>query len=227
MTTLAGDLLSLQVGRPGTVPWRGRQVRSGFVKTPVDGRVALTDDGLDGDEQGDLRVHGGPDKAVCCYASEHLPEWNARFDLALGAGAFGENLTLAGLTEDRVHIGDVFALGTATVQVSQPRGPCYKVAARHGSRKLVAAMAQELRAGFYVRVLEAGDVGAGDTMTLVERVSDVTVGEVLRVTYRDRHDPPALDAVMAVPELADRWRQDLVTLRDRQLLPLADPVGDA
>lgn len=227
MTTLAGEVLSLRVGRPGSLPWRGRQVRSGFVKTPVDGHIALTDDGLDGDEQGDLRVHGGPDKAVCCYASEHFADWNARFDVQLGAGAFGENLTLAGLTEDRVHIGDVFALGTATVQVSQPRGPCYKVAARNGSRKLVAAMAHDLRAGFYVRVLEPGDVATGDTMALVQRVSEITVAEVLRVTYRDRHDPPALQAVMDVPELADAWRQDLVTLRDRQLLPLTDPIGDA
>jgi MOSC domain-containing protein YiiM len=224
--TLAGQVLSLQVGRAGMLPWRGREVRTGFVKTPVAGRIALGEDGLDGDEQADLKVHGGPDKAVCCYASEHLGRWGERFGLQLGAGAFGENLTLEGLTEDVVHIGDVFALGTATVQVSQPRGPCFKVAARHGSRRLVAAMGQELRAGFYLRVLQPGDVGTGDRLTLVERVSDITVAEVLRVTYRDRHDPPAVQAVLDLPELAQMWRDHLTKLRDRQLLPLSDPVGD-
>ncbi|HEU4976917.1 MAG TPA: MOSC domain-containing protein [Baekduia sp.] len=227
MTTLAADVLSLRVGRPAALPWRGRDVRSAFVKAPVDGRVPAGPLGLAGDEQADLRVHGGPDKAICCYASEHLAGWNQRFGLELGPGAFGENLTLAGMTEDVVHIGDVVTVGTVTAQVSQPRGPCFKVAARWGRRELVAAMARELRAGFYLRVLEPGEIAAGDRLELVERVSEISVAEVLRVTYRDRHDPAALQAVLDVPELAAVWREDLETLRDRRQLPLADPLGDA
>jgi MOSC domain-containing protein YiiM len=125
-----------------------------------------------------------------------------------------------------VHIGDTYTLGDATVEVSQPRGPCFKVAARWGVRTLPAEMARRLIAGFYFRVLTPGTVAAGDMMELIERGSDVTVAEVLRVTYRDRHDPPALARVMAVPQLADQWRAALTALAQRNALPLGDPVGD-
>jgi MOSC domain-containing protein YiiM len=217
---------TLQVGRAGTLPWRGNQVRSAIDKSPVAGAVALGPEGFAGDEQADLRVHGGRDKAVCCYPSEHLPEWEALLGHALPPGAFGENLTLEGLTEDAVHIGDTYTLGTAVVQVSQPRGPCFKLAARWGARTLAKELAQGLKAGFYLRVLRPGAVAAGEMMELVERVSPVTVAEVLRVTYRDRHDPAALQAVTAVPELAEQWRASLTKLAARDALPPADPVAD-
>jgi MOSC domain-containing protein YiiM len=118
-------------------------------------------------------------------------------------------------------------LGDAVVQVSQPRGPCFKLAARWRKTTLTREMAYDMVAGFYLRVLEPGTVGAGDTMALVERGSDVTVAEVLRVTYRDRHDPDALARVVAVPELAEQWRASLAKLLDHDMLPLRDPVGDA
>jgi MOSC domain-containing protein YiiM len=220
-------VVSLQIARAGTLPWRGRRVPSAFVKTPVDGRVALGLDGFDGDEQADLTVHGGPDKAACCYPSEHFPFWTDLTGREFGPGAFGENLTLAGVTEHDVRIGDTYALGDgAVVEVSQPRGPCFKVASRWGIRTLPAEMAQRLIAGFYFRVLTPGTVAAGDMMELLQRGSDVTVAEVLRVTYRDRHDPPALARVMAVPQLAEQWRAALTTLARRNALPLSDPVGD-
>ena len=224
---LSGRVVSLQVGRAGTLRWRGQAVHSAIAKHRVDGaRVALGTEGFDGDEQADRRLHGGPDKAVCCYPSEHLPAWSSLLGRDLAPGAFGENLSLAGLTEDRVHIGDTYSLGTALVAVSQPRGPCFKVAARWGARTLPKEMAQGLQSGFYLRVLEPGAVAAGDTMTLVQRISDVSVAEVLRVTYRDRRDPPALRAVMDVPELAEEWRVGLTRLAELNRLPLADPVGD-
>jgi MOSC domain-containing protein YiiM len=225
--TATGRVLSIQVGLPSDLDWRGKKVPSGIVKHRVDGRHALGFDGFPGDEQADLTVHGGPDKAVCCYPSEHLAGWAASLQRPeLTNGAFGENLTLAGLTEDTVCIGDTYTLGTATVQVSQPRGPCFKLAARWGARTLPAEMARGLKSGFYFRVLEPGDVGAGDRLELVQRVSDITVAEVMRVTYRDRHDPPALRAVVAVPELAEQWQRALDTLVRHNLLPLRDPVGD-
>jgi MOSC domain-containing protein YiiM len=227
--TTAASVLSLQVARASTLPWRGKEVPSGFLKTPVEGRIALGPLGLDGDEQADLTVHGGPDKAICCYPSEHLPGWRERTGLPMRSGAFGENLTLAGLTEHDVHIGDTYTLGDdgAVVQVSQPRGPCFKVAARWGARTMPADMARGLIAGFYFRVLTPGTVGVGDTLELTERVSDVTVAEVLRVTYRDRRDPPALARVMAVPQLAAQWQAALTGLAAANMLPLTDPVGDA
>jgi MOSC domain-containing protein YiiM len=207
-------VLSLQIGGPGTLPWRGNQVRTAIVKAPVpDGtRVALGATGFDGDVQADLRVHGGPDKAICCYPSEHFPRWAELLGRdAMPSGAFGENLTLEGALETGVHIGDTYRLGPdgVVVQVSQPRGPCFKLAARWGTPRVTRQMALELIAGFYFRVVEPGTVGAGDALELLDRTSDVTVAEVLRVTYRDRHDPEATAHVVAVPELAEQWRQAL------------------
>jgi MOSC domain-containing protein YiiM len=224
------DVLSLQVGPAGTLPWRGHQVASAIDKRPVAGRRAVDAGGIEGDVQADLSVHGGPDKAICCYPSEHFPRWAALLERAtMPFGAFGENLTLAGVLEPDVHIGDTYTLGDdgLVVQVSQPRGPCFKIAARWGKRTITGDMAREMIAGFYLRVLEPGTVGAGDTMDLVDRVSDVSVAEVLRVTYRDRHDPPALQRVVEVAELAEQWRTSLAKLVELNMLPLKDPVGDA
>lgn len=226
-------VLSLQVGRPGKLPWRGNQVSTAIDKRPVaDGvRLALSTTGFDGDEQADLRVHGGPDKAVCCYPSEHFPMWAELLGREEGMpfGAFGENLTLEGALETDVRIGDTYRLGQdgVVVQVSQPRGPCFKLAARWGTPRVTRIMAKDMIAGFYFRVLETGTVGAGDTVELVNRTSDVTVSEVLRVTYRDRHDPAALARVVAVPELAEQWRSSLAKLLEHDMLPLKDPIGNA
>lgn len=214
----AARVLSLRVGGAKPVlPFRGHMVRSGIYKDAVDTRLLLTADGLPGDEQADLTVHGGPDKAVCCYPSEHFPYWRDTIHPDIDDGAVGENLTLAGLTERDVHIGDTYAIGDdgARVQVSQPRGPCYKVGVRWSSKALVRLMGEELKAGFYFRVLASGTVGTGDTLTLTDRVSDVSVAEVLRVTYRDRHDADAMRHVHAVPELAEQWRKALDHLLTR------------
>jgi MOSC domain-containing protein YiiM len=225
---VSGRVLSLRVGRAAPLPWRDTAVESAIVKHAVAGRVALRPLGFDGDEQADLSVHGGPDKAICCYPSEHFGGWRALTGLAIGDGAFGENLTLEGLVEGDVRIGDTYSLGDdgVVVQVSQPRGPCFKVAARWGRRTMPAEMARGLIAGFYFRVVQTGTVAAGDAVTLVDRVSDVTVAEVLRVTYRDRHDPPALQRVVEVPELAEQWRRALDRLLEYNMLPLRDPVGE-
>jgi MOSC domain-containing protein YiiM len=219
-----GRVVTLQVGQPGTLPWRGRQVRTAIFKTPVEGAVTLTPTGFEGDVQADLRYHGGPDKAVCVYPTEHRPEWEELVGEQLPPGAFGENLSTAGLLESGVHVGDVMTAGTATVQVSQPRGPCFKLAARWGKRRLPARMAKEMRSGFYLRVLKPGAVAAGDELRLVERVSDVPIAEVMRVTYVDRKDMTAIQRVLDVPELADQWRGDLEELAKRNLLPFTPEV---
>ncbi len=207
---MAGRVLSLNVGRPGTLPWRGRQVRTGIFKDPVAGPVALGPEGFDGDEQADLRVHGGPDNAVCCYASEHLPRLSALIEQPLAHGAFGENLSTAGLLETDVLIGDVYAVGDAVVQVSQPRGPCFKLSARWGSRKLPAVLAREGISGWYFRVLRPGNVAAGDALELCERDGIVSVADVMAVTYGDaRADTKLLRRVLAAPALAEQWRSAL------------------
>jgi MOSC domain-containing protein YiiM len=220
-------LLSVNVGRPKQIAVRrGRALMSSIGKQPVEGRVRVEGVNVAGDQQADLRVHGGPDKAVCCYPSEHFPRWAALLERdAMPPGAFGENLTLAGLLEQDAHIGDTYTLGDAVVQVSQPRGPCFKLAARWGKTTLAREMARDMVAGFYLRVVAPGAVTAGDSMALTERVSDISVAEVLRVTYRDRHDPAALQRVVAVPELAEQWRTALATLVERDALPLRDPLA--
>ena len=219
---LGGVVESLNVGRAGTLRWRGREVRSAIVKEPVDAAL-LRREGFEGDEQADRRVHGGPDKAVCCYPAEHRPEWARLLETELPVGAFGENLLLRGLLERDVHVGDVFRLGPARVQVAQPRGPCFKLAARWRKRTLPARMAREARSGWYFRVLEGGLVGAGDRLALEERRSAVSIADVLQVTYGDdRGDPSALERVLAVAELAEAWRRPLAELAAQQQLPLRD-----
>ena len=163
-----GQIGSVQVGR--IAPLGPEAVPSGFVKTAVTGPVAAGTLGLAGDEQADLSVHGGPDKAVYGYAASRYAEWAADFPaLAFAAGSMGENLTIDGADETSVHIGDIHRIGTALLQVTQPRQPCFKLALRFAEPRTVRAMTRSGRSGWYYRVLEAGEVAAGDVLTLVER----------------------------------------------------------
>lgn len=219
---LRGRVVSLQVGRPAPLAWRGREVSTAIVKGAAAGPLELGLGGFPGDEQGDRINHGGPDKAACAYPVEHVPSWEEILEARLPGGAFGENLSVSGLLEREVHIGDVFAVGRARVQISQPRGPCFKLAARWGLKDLPGRMAREGRSGFYFRVLEPGAVGAGDALELLQRHSDISVAEVMRVTYRDRRDSEALAQVLALPELAGQWREVLLALERRGQLPLRD-----
>ena len=166
----ASCVLSVQVGKPAPLGPAG--VPSGFVKRAVGGPVHVHNLGLQGDQQADLTVHGGPDKAVYGYAAEHYLRWLEDFpehrDLLVN-GAFGENLTIAGLSEGDICAGDVHAVGTARLQVCQPRQPCYKFALRFDDRRMPSAMVRSGRSGWYYRVLAEGDIQAGDSMRLIER----------------------------------------------------------
>jgi MOSC domain-containing protein YiiM len=162
---------SLQVGLPAThLDAAGRGWVSGIYKTPVAGPVALSTEGLTGDGQADRKHHGGPEKALLVYPSEHWPHWRPILghDL-LGAGAFGENLSTEGAIEQAVCIGDVFRCETAVVQISQPRQPCWKLARRYASRGLPLDVQVSGKTGWYLRVLEPGSLVAGQTLTLIER----------------------------------------------------------
>jgi MOSC domain-containing protein YiiM len=162
-------LLSLQVGRPRTVRWRGKAVTTGIYKEPVEGRLMLQLFNLEGDEQADLTVHGGRNKAVYVYPSEHYPFWREEYpDLRFTHGWFGENFTTEGLDERTVRIGDRFRIGTALVVVTQPRMPCFKLGIRLGKPDGVKRFHASGRCGFYLGVLQEGEVGAGD---LWEQVS--------------------------------------------------------
>jgi MOSC domain-containing protein YiiM len=167
--TLA-TLVSLQVGK--IAPLGPDGVPSAIVKAGVSGRVALHHLGLTGDEQADLRVHGGPEKAVYGYPARHYEAWARDFpehSEKFTPGGVGENFTLDGLDEESVCVGDVHAIGGALVQVCQPREPCFKFALRFADNRMVKAMVKTGRAGWYYRVLQEGDVGAGDAVTLHAR----------------------------------------------------------
>jgi MOSC domain-containing protein YiiM len=155
-------LISIQIGRPRKVKWRLRTVTTGIFKEPVSGRLILRRDNLEGDEQADLRVHGGWDKAVYVYPSEHYAFWRAKLDMPMTHGMFGENFTTEGLDESTVCIGDRFRIGSAVVEVTQPRVPCYKLAVRFGRPDMPRQFHASGRCGFYLAVLKEGHVGADD-----------------------------------------------------------------
>ncbi|MGO1332177.1 MOSC domain-containing protein, partial [Cellulosimicrobium funkei] len=203
-------VLEVRTGGVGTVAHRGREVPTAFRKRPRLGPVAVGTEGLEGDAQADRRVHGGPEKAVCVYPVEHYAAWRDELGADLPPGAFGENLLTRGLTEDDLLLGDVLALGTATLQVSMPRRPCYKLAAVHGLVDLPDRVQASGRTGWYLRVLTPGTVRAGATAVVVGRPArSATVREVNRVMNLDRDDLPAAAALAALPTLPARWRDTL------------------
>ena len=161
---------SVQVGK--VAPLGPNDVPSGFVKRSIAHRAAVRELGLEGDEQADLRVHGGPEKAVYGYSLDHYASWTSEHPehaSILVAGAFGENLTVEGMTEADICAGDVHRIGTALLQVCQPRQPCFKLALHFGDKQLPAAMVKSGRSGWYYRVLCEGTLGRGDEIELVDR----------------------------------------------------------
>ena len=178
-------LLSVQVGRPRVVSApRGREVRTAIYKEPVLFRVRVRRLNLDGDAQADLRVHGGPDKAVYAYDLSGYRHWKEALGLDLPYGQFGENLTVEGMPESEVRIGDVYRIGTAVLQVSQPRSPCFKLSLKMGRPDFARDFAASGHPGFYLRVLEEGDVGAGDSIERVETgAPGATVERVARQLF--------------------------------------------
>lgn len=169
---MTGRILSLQVGKPQTrTDARGKPWTSAINKSSVDGPVWLGLENVEGDTQANRKYHGGPDKAVCSYSSEHYPQWRTEFDHPeMAYGSFGENLTLADMTENLVCIGDVYeAPSGAQIQVCQPRVPCVNVRRNWSAPKLPARMEKTGFTGFYSRVLKEGMLAAGDTLTLIER----------------------------------------------------------
>ena len=178
-------LVSLQVGRPRKVRWRRTWITTGIYKEPVEGRVMLRRHNLEGDGQADLTVHGGWDKAVYVYPSEHYADWQEELPgIPLPYGVFGENFTTEGLDEDSVHIGDRFRIGGAVVEVTQPRMPCFKLGIRFGRADMPKRFHLSGRCGFYLAVLEEGQVGAGDSVERLARSDgQVSVRECYRQAF--------------------------------------------
>ena len=206
-------LHALHVGRPAVYGTEGaddpmdRPWRSGIFKEPAVGSVFLGETNLDGDEQADQKNHGGLDKAVCVYPLAHLPYWAGRLGQDVGPGAFGENFTAAGMDEESVCLGDVFAVGEAMVQVSQPRAPCWKLARRWQEKKLALWVQETGFTGWYLRVLQTGIVEAGQPLTLQERPHpEWPITRVNDVRYRREQDPAQIAALVDCAALAESWR---------------------
>lgn len=194
-----GVLVSVQVGQPVQMEFQGKVWESAIGKRPVVGRVWLDATNLEGDRQHNLKYHGGPDKAVCCFCSEHYPLLQEEFDLGerFVPGAFGENFTVSGLLETDVCIGDIYTVGSARVQVSQPRQPCVNVARKWDRKTLPERMETLGYTGYYLRVLGEGEVGAGDTLSLIERPHPhLSVHRLNRAMYQ-HESTPEQDALLA------------------------------
>ena len=206
------EIASVNCGLPRQVAWQGMDVTTSIYKEPVTGRIPLRALNLDGDRQSDLSVHGGKDKAVYCYPIEHYGFWQAEFpNHTLNMGAFGENFTTEGLTEESVHIGDRFAIGSAEVVVTQPRMPCYKLGIRFQSNDMVKRFLDSRRSGFYLAVTREGEVGAGDEITKLGRVPEsLSITEIVRLYVAKKYDSDDLklaQRAIAVDALPDGWRE--------------------
>jgi MOSC domain-containing protein YiiM len=202
-------VVSVNVGRPRRMRWKGRDVETAIVKKPVEGRVPLRRLNFDGDRQADLTVHGGRAKAVYAYPIEHYPFWRAELGEEPPLGAFGENLTVEGLPlEDEIAVGDRFRVGTAELVVTQPRLPCYKLGLRFGRDDMVKRFLHAGRSGYYLAVDVEGEVGAGDAIEFLARdPARVPVAEVTRVYARDRGDVAALERLATLQALPADWRR--------------------
>jgi len=201
-------VVSVNVGLPRTVHWKGRDVTTGIFKDPVEGRIRLRRLNLDGDGQGDLTVHGGAAKAIYAYPLEHYAFWRERLEVELPFGAFGENLTVEGLPlEDEIAVGDCFRIGTAELVVTQPRVPCYKLGLRFGREDMVKRFLASRRSGYYLAVEAEGDVAAGDRVeTLAHQPARIPVAEISRVFTTDRDDIAAIERLVALDALPEDWR---------------------
>ena len=201
-------LVSVSVGLPREVTWKGKTVTTGIFKAPVDGPVALRRHNLEGDRQADLSVHGGPTKAVYVYPTQHYDYWRGELGGGeLAWGSFGENFTVDGMNEDAVCIGDEFRVGSSRVVVTEPRMPCFKLGIRFGRADMVKRFLKSQRTGFYFGVVEEGLVQAGDHLERVAAHPDgLSVADVTRLYTTERPNEALLRKAIAVVVLPESWR---------------------
>jgi MOSC domain-containing protein YiiM len=207
----AMKVLSVNVGKRQEHEWRSLRVETAIFKSPVEGPVAVRKLNLEGDQQADLTVHGGLDKAVYAYPHEHYAYWQAQLPkYSLALGNFGENLTVEGLSEEGVHIGDQLQIGTTLFIVTQPRSPCYKLSVRFAREDMTKRFYESRRFGFYLRVLREGALQAGTNVTIVSQDANaVSVADVIRLFTGDSHDRDLLDRALKVSALPEGWRDGL------------------
>ena len=205
------QVVSVNVSKPKDVVHDGAVVSTGIFKEPVKGRLWVRKLGIEGDGQADLTAHGGPDQAVYAYPVEHYAYWEEQLGRdPLPFGQFGENLSITGIDEASARVGDTLKIGTAVLQVTQPRLPCYKLGIRMGAGKSFPKRFQKSgRVGFYLRVLKEGELAAGDRIERVDVPDSVTIIEFLKVYGSKRPSRRAISRVLAAPGLSHAWRSYL------------------
>ena len=205
------QVMSANVGLPRYVVWKGMSVQTGIFKEPVEGPVTVSKLNLAGDQQADLTVHGGSEKAVYAYPAEHYEYWRRELpEVSFSWGRFGENLTTEGLTENALCIGDRLRVGSAVLMVTQPRMPCYKLALRFDRDDMIKRFLTSRRTGFYFSVIEEGEVRAGSEVEILSLDPHrVTVVDIVRLYLGQGHDPELLHRAMNASALPQNWKAAL------------------
>ena len=201
-------LVSVNVGLPREVEWKGRTVSTGIFKEPLNGRIIARRENLDGDRQADLTVHGGPYKAIYAYPVEHYDFWRSELpEVEFHWGKFGENFSVSGFNEETLNIGDLFSIGSAKVMVTQPRLPCYKLALKFNRDDMLKRFVDSRKTGFYFSVTQEGEVGAGDEIIQLARdENNVTVADIVRLYLKKGGDGSLLERASKLEALPESWR---------------------
>src|SRR6201984_2295549 len=222
-------VLSVNVGLPRDIEWKGRTVHTGIWKSPVPGRCRVGRLNLDGDGQGDLAGHGGDQGAVFVYQIESYCYWQQQLSRAdFVHGQFGENFTIEGLADDAVCIGDRYQIGSALFEVTQPRVTCYRVGIRMNEPRMPALLTSSGRPGFYLRVLQEGEVGPGDEIVKVGEAKErMSVAEINALLYSPDHPRDGLDRALRIEALSPGWRSSFEALLQSQRSGNAGLVPEA
>ena len=213
------ELLSIQVGRPAPVEWEGKTLMTGIFKSSIPGPVWVRKFNIEGDGQGDLDVHGGEDKAVYAYSADIYDWWKRELGVAeLPYGAFGENLTIAGLDENRLCVGDVLALGDCRLQVVEPRFPCFTLGVKFRDMEIIKTFLRSGRPGIYFRVLQEGMISAGDKAAVAQADPErVPLNALFEMKIRGALAPEVLRRLLRIPHLNETWRKKARTLLEGEV----------
>lgn len=203
-------IISTNIGEAKNIEFNGKIVRTGIFKFPVNHALVLGDEDVEKDNVIDRRYHGGKDKACYLYSADHYKYWQKIYpELEMPWGMFGENLTIEGLNEAEINIGDTFKIGSAVVQATQPRQPCFKLEFRFGDKNIVRKFIDSGFSGVYVRVLENGAVKSGDLMQRMERKNTISVHKVYELLYTNEFDD-AVKTAIDCPYIAESCKKDLI-----------------
>jgi MOSC domain-containing protein YiiM len=225
MAIRLGRLLSVNVGAPLRFEYRGQVVKSAIWKSPAGGRVTVRGVNLEGDDQADRKAHGGYDKAVYAYAVEDARWWQRALGRPLSFGEFGENLTTEGIDVSEAVVGERWQIGTAVLEVSEPRSPCWKLGVRMIDPMFPHRFAEAMRPGSYLRIVAEGTVGAGDEIRMLSRPDHgLTIRDVSRISLRDRGETAR---ILENPDLSERWRAWAADYLRADRSPAPDATGPA